>query len=328
MQSKPDRKKRLPPAAQVLENRNNREKGEIVAFLNLQEKLWFLVLECMPLSKLESRVKEMSEKGFKHVVKEIVKKDEGTNFFRRPQKFQQPTRQLQVPPTCEINDGMKWEFSVVDDIKVNSESNYMENRELHYFRYLPESYRQFVIEPKTNEERAISGAINLDPLGIEDKNLKENCTCSIHIEIDEETVKAYFKPEFVPEEPEPKKEKVNFDILNTPVFKEDKPEVPVIQKFKPLPPTVMERLMRTNRKPIISKYFSYVEVIRSIEKNDNFPFEKQYLTTLKSLSTFSLSQRCRKNEHHLSISIYCHFILNKNFHFDLFNSHLSFFGWV
>lgn len=251
MQSKPDRKKRLPPAAQVLENRNNREKGEIVAFLNLQEKLWFLVLECMPQSKLESRVKEMSEKGFKHVVKEIVKKDEGTNFFRRPQKFQQPTRQLQVPPTCEINDGMKWEFSVVDDIKVNSESNYMENRELHYFRYLPESYRQFVVEPKTNEERAISGAINLDPLGIEDKNLKENCTCSIHIEIDEETVKAYFKPEFVPEEPEPKKEKVNFDILNTPVFKEDKPEVPVIQKFKPLPPTVMERLMRTNRKPII-----------------------------------------------------------------------------
>lgn len=327
MQSKPDRKKRLPPAAQVLENRNNREKGEIVAFLNLQEKLWFLVLECMPLSKLESRVKEMSEKGFKHVVKEIVKKDEGTNFFRRPQKFQQPTRQLQVPPTCEINDGMKWEFSVVDDIKVNSESNYMENRELHYFRYLPESYRHFVIEPKTNEERAISGAINLDPLGIEDKNLQENCTCSIQIEIDEETVKAYFKPEFVPEEPEPKKEKVNFDILNTPVFKEDKPEVPIIQKFKPLPPTVMERLMRTNRKPIISKQFSHVQVTCSIEKIDNSSFEKQFFFQLLNHFPHFLSHKDTEKQiaHHLCISIYFHFILKKNFHFDLFNSHLSFF---
>lgn len=260
MQSKPDRKKRLPPAAQVLESRSNREKGEIVAFLNLQEKLWFLILECMPLSKLESRAKEMSEKGFKYVVKDIVKREETTNVFRhRSQKFQQPAKQLQVSPTCEINDGMKWDFSVVDDIKVSTESNYMENRELHYFRYLPESYRQFVIEPKTNEERAISGAINLDPVGIEDNNLRDNCTCSIQINIDEETVKAYFKPEFVPEEPEPKKEKVNFDILNTPVFKEEKPEVPVIQKFKPLPPSVMERLMKTSRKPIISKYSLFLE---------------------------------------------------------------------
>ncbi|XP_062610303.1 uncharacterized protein LOC134272084 isoform X2 [Saccostrea cucullata] len=251
MQSKPERQKRLPPAATVLENRSNREKGEIVAFLNLQEKFWFMVLECMPLIKLESRVKEMSEKGFKHVVKDIVKKDEPSNPFRRSQKFQQPTRQIQVPPTCEIIDGMKWDFTVGDDIKVSSESNYSENRELHYFRYLPESYRQFVIEPKTNDERAITGAINLDPVGIEDKNLRDNCTCSIRIEIDEETVKAYFKPEFVPEEPEPKKEKVNFDILNTPVFKEEKTEVPTIPKFKPLPPSVMERLMKTSRKPII-----------------------------------------------------------------------------
>lgn len=41
---------------------------------------------------------------------------------------------------CEINDGMKWEFLVVDDIKVNLESNYMENREFYYFWYLLESY--------------------------------------------------------------------------------------------------------------------------------------------------------------------------------------------
>lgn len=35
----------------------------------------------MLLSKFDGCVKEMSEKGFKYVVKEIVKKDEGINFF-------------------------------------------------------------------------------------------------------------------------------------------------------------------------------------------------------------------------------------------------------
>lgn len=81
---------------------------------------------------------------------------------------------------------------------------------------------------KINEECVISGVINFDFFGIEDKNFKENCICFINIEIDEEIVKVYFKLEFVLEELEFKKEKVNFDILNIFVFKEDKLEVFVI----------------------------------------------------------------------------------------------------
>lgn len=81
---------------------------------------------------------------------------------------------------------------------------------------------------KINEECVISGVINFDFFGIEDKNFKENCICFIYIEIDEEIVKVYFKLEFVLEELEFKKEKVNFDILNMFVFKEDKLEVFVI----------------------------------------------------------------------------------------------------
>lgn len=81
---------------------------------------------------------------------------------------------------------------------------------------------------KINEECVISGVINFDFFGIEDKNFKENCICFIYIEIDEEIVKIYFKLEFVLEELEFKKEKVNFDILNIFVFKEDKLEVFVI----------------------------------------------------------------------------------------------------
>lgn len=81
---------------------------------------------------------------------------------------------------------------------------------------------------KINEECVISGVINFDFFGIEDKNFKENCICFIYIEVDEEIVKVYFKLEFVLEELEFKKEKVNFDILNMFVFKEDKLEVFVI----------------------------------------------------------------------------------------------------
>ncbi|KAK3107162.1 hypothetical protein FSP39_008363 [Pinctada imbricata] len=252
MLAKPDRRKRLLAAAPALEGRADKERGEVIAFVALQEKFWFMVLECFPESKVEARKKEMIGKGFVAMTKELVKQDDPMekNYFRRQPKTA-TTNNRGPPPGFEIFDGMTWDINITDDVKASFDSDYMENKELHYFKYLPESYRKFVIEPKTNEERAITGAINLMPIGLTDKKLKENSVFTIKLDIDEEKVKAYFKPEFVPEEPEPKKEKPNFDILNTPKLPEEKPTLPVIQKFKPLPPTVMERLMRTSRKPII-----------------------------------------------------------------------------
>lgn len=260
-QAKPDRKKRIISSVPVLEGRTDKEKGEIIAFLNLQEKFWFVVLDCFPESKAESRIAEMKQKGFKHVQKQILRKeDENDNkYFRRP-----PPRQNKpnLPNGFELFDGMKWTMEVVDDIKVGFESDYMENKDLQYFKYLPESCRKFVIEPKNNEEKAICGAINLTPQGIEDIRMKESSTFTLKIDIDEETVRAYFKPEVVPEEPEPVKEKPNLDLLMNSGKQEEKPAIPFIPKFKPLPATVMERLMKTSRKPIIgwliiSQYFFF-----------------------------------------------------------------------
>jgi hypothetical protein len=34
------------------------EKGEVMAFVNFQEKLWYLVLECFPKSKLDTKIAE------------------------------------------------------------------------------------------------------------------------------------------------------------------------------------------------------------------------------------------------------------------------------
>ena len=281
MLSKPERRKRLLAAAPALEGRTDKERGEVIAFVALQEKFWFMVLECFPESKAESRIKEMADRGFVAMKKEFVRQEEtlDKNYFRRPQPKAIGSMKT-VPTGFEIFDGITWDFDISNDLKASFESDYMENKELHFFRYLPESYRKFVIEPKTNEERALSGAINLTPVGVMDKKIKDNAHFVIKIDIDEEKVKAYFRPEVIPEEPEPKKEKPNFDILNTPQIKEEKPTLPVIQKFKPLPPTVMERLMRTSRKPIISKNINTLLIFQCQKIQENKPIFIDFVVKL------------------------------------------------
>ncbi|XP_060067981.1 uncharacterized protein LOC132548173 [Ylistrum balloti] len=251
VQTKPDRAKRVLAAVPIVEGRSDKEKGEVIAFLNIQEKLWFVVLECFPQSKTETRIKEMKDRGFKHIGKQILRREEvvENKGFRRSQPKQNKVKEIQG---FELFDGMKWTMEVVEDIKVSFDSDYMENKDFQYFRHLPDSCRKFIIEPKNNDEKAISGAINLIPLNMEgDARMKEASTFTLKIDIDEEAVKAYFRPEFVPEEPEPVKEKPNLDLLMMNTVKEEKPLIPTIPKFKPLPATVMERLMKTSRKPII-----------------------------------------------------------------------------
>ncbi|XP_069115916.1 uncharacterized protein [Argopecten irradians] len=251
VQTKPDRAKRVLAAVPIVEGRSDKEKGEVIAFLNIQEKLWFVVLECFPETKTETRIKEMKDKGFKHVGKQILRKEEvvENKGFRRAQPKPNKVKEIQG---FELFDGMKWTMEVVEDIKVSFDSDYMENRDFQYFRHLPDSCRKFIIEPKNNDEKAITGAINLVPMNMDsDAKMKEASTFSLKIDLDEETVKAYFRPEFVPEEPEPVKEKPNIDLLMMNTVKEEKPLIPVIPKFKPLPASVMERLMKTSRKPVI-----------------------------------------------------------------------------
>lgn len=246
----------MASAVGVLEGRIEMEKGEVMAFINFQEKMWFLVLECFPKSKLDTKIAEMNDKGFRPFKKEIVRPEEPVDnkpYFRR----QQPPKpkQQNVPTDFEIFDGMKWTFNVSDDLKANLDSDYMENKDLQYFKHLPESVRKFIIEPKTTEERSLIGAINLTPVGITDQKIREAATLSVRLEIEEDLVRAYFKEESIPEEPEPKeKARPNLDLLKTPEIKVEKPVPSGVPKFKPLPPMVMERLMRSSRPQIISKF--------------------------------------------------------------------------
>ena len=254
--SKPDRKTALFRSITVLEERVNKEMGEVLVFVNLQEKFWVMVLECCPLSRKEDRISERSEKGYRHVEKSQIQREEFVEkkpAFRRPPPFTQKQKEKEQAVGFEIFDGMKWSIEVTDDIKVSYESDYLDNKELQFFKFLPESYRRFVIEPKTNEEKGLIGNINFVPLDATDQLAKFAATLKFKVEISEEAVIEYFKPEFVPEEPKPEKDKPKLNIDFNFGKNEEKTEVQV-PKFKPLPPTVMERLMKTNRKPIIRKF--------------------------------------------------------------------------
>lgn len=228
--------------------------GEILVFINIQEKVWVVVLECCPIKRKDEKVAERKDKGYKLIDKsQIQKEEEKKPKFSSRRLPQMP--QKQKPPEVngfEISDGMKWGIEVTDDIKVSFESDYLDNKELQFFKFLPESYRRFTIEPKTNDEKGLIGNISFVPIDVSDQLSKFASTMKFKVEISEDSVRAYFKPEFIPEEPKPEKEKpkIDFDLNIKENEKKDEPSVP---KFKPIPATVMERLMRTSRKPIICK---------------------------------------------------------------------------
>ena len=230
--------------------------GEILVFINLQEKFWVMVLECCSLSRKEERIAARKEKGFKPVDKVQIQREEVEKkpafSSRRPPPISHNNKQKEING-FEIFDGMKWGIELTDDIKVNYESDYLDNKELQFFKFLPESYRRFVIEPKTNEEKALVGNISFTPLDLNEPLAKFAATLKFRVDISEETVMAYFKPEFVPEEPKPEKEKPKLDF-DFNIKQQEKKDEPFVPRFKPLPSSVMERLMKTSRKPVISEY--------------------------------------------------------------------------
>lgn len=249
----------------ILEGRTDKEKGEVLVFVNLQEKFWFMLIECVPQTKAESRTNERKQKGFRLITKTLTPQVEITkNNFRRPPPIKE--FKAKEPEGFEIFDGMKWNIGIADDIKVHYDSDLSENSELQYFKYLPESSRRFVIEPRSNEEKALLGALSLLPIGLEDPRANDAATLTFKIAIEEETVKAYFKPEFVPEEEKPKpKREFNFDFAQPVVEKPVQPTTPV---FKPIPQTVMERLMKSNRKPVFSEYSYASSNVTPLNNND------------------------------------------------------------
>ncbi|XP_067667863.1 uncharacterized protein [Haliotis asinina] len=260
-QSKPDRKQKMKDAIPILDGRSNKEKGEVTMFLSLKEKSWMGVIECFPEFKTDVRTNARSSVGFQHIVKQDAPKETEQRFTsrRRPP----PPKQYKEKEIdgFEIYDGCKWEIEVSGDIKVSGESDYFDNNQLQFFRNLPESYRRFVLEPRTNEERALQGVINLVPVGVEEQKTRERLSFTFKFEVDEEKVKAYFKPDEPEPEPEPEKPTVTFDLPLEPI-KEERPPPPV--KVRTFSASALERLTRPIRPNKIPEKESRVLTGRSL----------------------------------------------------------------
>ncbi|ESO88504.1 hypothetical protein LOTGIDRAFT_234556 [Lottia gigantea] len=249
--SNPERKPRLREAIRFVEGSNDTDKGEIVLYLSLQEKSWEGVVECLPEHKAKSRIADRQDRGFKVInkVKVVPKVEEKRVYSRRyiPPKETKPVE----PEGFDIYDGLSWEICVGSDIKITNDSDISDNSELCYYRHLPESYRKFEFEPLKNDENTLSGVVELVPIGIEDEQLIKRLTIRFEFVIDEDTVKNYFKPEFVPE-PEPEKIRVTFDLPELKPIKEEKPPPVVpVQKIKTISASVMDRLTKSTKKPRI-----------------------------------------------------------------------------
>lgn len=251
MKAKPGREKKMREAMTVLEERLGKENGQVGIFLSLKEKSWMAVVEAYPEMSSQVKVDSRQDKGFRFVKKvEVpngVMNGKGA-FSRRPPPPLKDFRAKEIDG-FEMFDGLVWSVEVKDDIKVSDESDLGQNSELQYFKYLKESYRRFVIEPSSEEERDLRGTITLTPVGVEDAKTKEQLTMTFHIDIPEETVRDYFKPEPVPEEPEPEKPKLTFDLpALTPTPKVTAPPPSPI-KYRTISSTVMDRLTKTIRRP-------------------------------------------------------------------------------
>ncbi|XP_050417521.1 uncharacterized protein LOC126830967 [Patella vulgata] len=244
--SKPERTQRLKESVRVVDGRSDHDVAQVLMYLSLQEKSWVGVVECLTDAKSKSRVIDRKDRGFKvvHKVKVIPQAEEKRYYGRRaPPEVKPPEADI-----LEIYDGFTWDIGVGSDIKVSNDSDLLDDKELRYYRNLPESYRKFDFEPLNNEERTLTGVVELIPNGVEDENLKQKMTIRFEFEIDEETVRAFFKPEYVPE---PEKIRVTFDLPELQPIKEEKPLAPPMQKIKTISTSVMDRLTKPIRKPRI-----------------------------------------------------------------------------
>lgn len=237
----------------MLEERTNKLKGEILVFLSQEKKCWVLIVEVVPEDEAEERTDFRKTKGFRRLQKEIIAKPE-PEVFRFSRRSAAKQVKVKEPEPLIIHDGMRWTVEVKEDLRVAGDSDMTEDSTLQYFEGLRESYRRFKVEPATDEERELSGVVSLVPV---DPKLRDNDSFQFKISISEDDVKEYFKPEYIPP---PTPVKVEIDPGIVPIPEEvcpTKSSEPAAPRFKPLPKDVMDRLTRSNKRPVIRKCLAH-----------------------------------------------------------------------
>ncbi|XP_025102469.1 uncharacterized protein LOC112569035 [Pomacea canaliculata] len=234
VKSKPERDRKMKEALAVVEEHLEREKGEVSVFLSIKEKSWMVVVGVFPLAQAADKITGPS-----------AARMSGDPPAGDACPWEQPPRS---PMGClEIWDGLRWEIELNGDLQCDVTSDLLQNKELQYFKYLPDSYRSFLIQPVGEELRSLSGVLTLTPIGVDEVGMKAALTFTIYI--NEEAVRAYFykEPEPVPApEPQLRKAKV---LLSQSTSLSSEHQTALLPGLTKSTESTVERLSRSSRHP-------------------------------------------------------------------------------
>lgn len=268
----------MKEALAVVEEHLEREKGEVSVFLSIKEKSWMVVVGVFPLAQAADKTLARQQQGCL-----VVPRQEtpvlGNN--RRAVRWgsSSPNR-AQKEKCLEIWDGLRWEIELNGDLQCDVTSDLLQNKELQYFKYLPDSYRSFLIQPVGEELRSLSGVLTLTPVGIDEAGMKAALTFTISI--NEEAVRAYFykEPEPVPApEPQLRKAKV---LLSQSTSLSSEHQTALLPGLTKSTESTVERLSRSSRHPRAGELSRCHDVVDTLPTRDH-----------------SLSIRCR----HVDVSV-------------------------
>ncbi|ELT97503.1 hypothetical protein CAPTEDRAFT_221462 [Capitella teleta] len=227
--AKPGRRKRLKEAFKHLEAENCVVRGDVVAFLHLQEKLWTLWMECIPIERLAAVTEKRLKQGFVKVrVTEdyLQQEDASKPVFRQTwrSRRKQPveTEEKKVKrKDLDFVNGKVFNVDVSGDVVVCNEDSQRSSVDLQYHERLPENFRRFNVEPKPiGDGRIVTVFLKVST---EDQKEKKKVLCrTFEFDVESEKVNAYFYEP--PEQPE-------IELL-----REAEPEIPEEPKRATPPP--------------------------------------------------------------------------------------------
>ena len=242
--SKPKRKRRLVNAFKHLQEEEDSTRGQILAFIHIQEKLWTLWVEICKDEDVKKCIEKREDQGFRMVLKVAVPVVEEKQPFRHSWRNKKAEPAVEKPKRdgVDLLEGQVFQFDLSGDVKLCSESSANTFLGVHYHDRLSENYKRIFVEPGDNPEESykdISGKLNIYTT-VESKEKRE-CIQSFEVWASAEEVEKYFYVRPPTPEPEPEPE-----VEPEPVV-EETPVTPRIPSSRP--PTASFLRLITPMKP-------------------------------------------------------------------------------
>ena len=252
----PQRKRRLPQTFTRLSSEHHLIRGEILAFIHIQEKTWTLWFDIVPSGAIDSCISDRLQQGF-HPIRKIettIIKDEKETFSSRrggrKDRFKTTTtEEKKVRTDLDISDTTVYELVISGDINIMSDDPSYGNMDVHFCSLLRDSYRKFSVQPdELDESRDVVSEIKC--FLVNQSTKERTLVRSYELTATKAEVEAfrYVEPEVEPEPENTLDEKIDIVIPDNHIKRP-----PVQPKTKRSNPAAFARLTQLNKAPRKSK---------------------------------------------------------------------------